>query len=136
MVNINADIVGLKELAANRKALSKSFGRVTLRTALRNATKPVVKRAKELVAVAEGALKMAIASVSKVSRVGEGFARIGYNKEKVAHGGAIELGTSQQPAQPYLRPAIADTEAEILEAFVTALNKTIERRLGRARAGR
>ena len=27
MVDINADIVGLKELAANRKALSKSFGR-------------------------------------------------------------------------------------------------------------
>ena len=46
MVDINTEITGLKELRKNVDSLSKSFARTTLRTALRNAAKPVVREAK------------------------------------------------------------------------------------------
>ena len=47
MPEVSFKITGLKELAANRSKLSKSLEKSMLRTALRNAAKPVVKRAKE-----------------------------------------------------------------------------------------
>ena len=57
---------------------------------------------------------------------------VGYEKEQF-HGRFLELGTSQQAARPFLRPALEEAEqsGEIIDGFVTALNKTIARALGR-----
>ena len=52
MVAISSEIKGLPELAKNSAKLKKSFARSTLRTALRNAAKPVVKGAQDRVPVA------------------------------------------------------------------------------------
>ena len=132
MVQINGNVTGLRELAANSSKLKKSFAGSTLRTALRNAAKPVRTRARNIVDVDSGDLRKAIKSKAKVTRSGFGYADVGYEKEQF-HGRFLELGTSQQAARPFLRPALKEAEqsGEIIDGFVTALNKTIARTLGR-----
>ena len=135
MVQINSEITGLKELAKNSDKLSKSFARTTLRTALRNAAKPVRREARARVPVDEGDLRKSIKTKATVKRSGDGYADVGFDPEIAFYGGFVELGTSQQPARPFLRPALeqANKSGDIQEAFITALNKTIERTLGRIR---
>ena len=132
MVQINGEVTGLRELAANSSKLKKSFAGSTLRTALRNGAKPVRTRARNIVDVDSGDLKKAIKSKAKVTRSGFGYADVGYEREQF-HGRFLELGTSQQAARPFLRPALkkASESGEIIDGFVTALNKTIARTLGR-----
>ena len=128
MVEVGSDIKGLKELAKNSDKLKKSFASTTLRTALRNAAQPVRRRARAQVAVDEGDLRKGIAINAKVSRGGDGYADVGFSS---FYGGFVELGTSRQQAQPFLRPALAESEGEITDAFIGAMNATIAKALGR-----
>ena len=131
MVEVSHEIKGLKDLAKNSDKLKKNFASTTLRTALRNAAQPVRNKARAKVPIGEGDLKKAIAINAKVDKKGEGHADIGFRKDKAFYGGFVELGTSTQQARPYLRPALEESEPEILPAFVNALNKTIDKALGR-----
>ena len=138
MPEVGFNIKGLEELAKNRKALSKSFAGSTLRTALRNAGKPVLKRAQAKVPVATGDLKRSLAVVAKVDRAGVGTARVGARRGgrfRGYHVHLVELGTSKTRAQPFLRPALeeAESQGEVRDAFIGALNMTIEKRLARGR---
>lgn len=134
MVDINVEITGLRELARNKSKLQKSFARTTLRSALTAAAKPVVKEAQARVPVASGDLRRGIGSQTRLTRRGFGYTLIGFDRD-VFYGGVIELGSSRQPARPFLRPAIdeAHRNGSILEAFVRSINKTIERTLRRVR---
>lgn len=132
MIGVGGQIEGLEELARNSSKLRKSFLGSTLRTALRNGVKPVRTLARAKVPTASGDLKRAIKSKAKVFRSGFGRADVGFERERF-YGGFQELGTSSQPARPFLRPALkeAHTSGAINQAFVAALNKTIARTLGR-----
>ena len=131
MVEVGGDIKGLKELAKNSEKLSKSFSRTTLRTALRNAARPVREKARAKVPRDSGDLRRSIAINAKVDRNGEGFADVGYRRDQAFYGGFVELGTSQQQARPFLRPALEESEGDVVPAFIGALNKTIEKVLGK-----
>ena len=132
MVEINAQLTGLKELAKNKKALKKSFSQSTLRTALRNAAKSVVREAKALVAVDSGDLKRSIRSKATVTKAGDAYADVGFDRKEF-HGLFVELGTSQRAARPFLRPALDKgyRSGTIQAAFTDALNSTIEKKLGK-----
>ena len=132
MVEINSEITGLKELRKNVDSLSKSFAKSTLRTALRNAAEPVVKEAKALVPVDSGDLKRSIRSQVTVTKAGDGYADVGFGRKEF-HGLFVELGTSRQAAQPFLRPALEKgyRSGKIQAAFIDALNNTIKKRLGK-----
>ena len=81
-------------------------------------------------AVDRGDLKRAIRTKATVKRSGFGYADIGYDRVAF-HGIFEELGTSQRPARPFLRPALEEGErnGSILGSFIDALNKTIDRLL-------
>ena len=132
MVEIGGRIEGLEELAKNAGKLKKSFASSTLRTALRNAAKPVRVLARAKVAVDSGDLKRAIKTKAKVFRSGHGQADVGFEKDQF-HGRFVETGTSQQKARPFLRPALTEAHAkgDVDRAFITAINKTIAKALGR-----
>ena len=98
MVEINSDIQGLKELSKNVDKLSKSFARTTLRTALRNAAKPVRQEARALVAVESGDLKGAIGVKVTVTKAGDGYADVGLRRATSFTAYSLSLGTSQQRA--------------------------------------
>ena len=131
MVEINSKIEGLEQLGKNIDKLSKSFARTTLRTALRNAAKPVRDLARDKVDVDSGPdLRRGIATEAKVNRDGEGYANVGFNRTTF-YGGFVELGTSQQSARPFLRPALdeADSKGLIGDAFILAINATIAKQI-------
>ena len=132
MVEIGSNITGLEELARNVKSLKKSFATSTLRTALRNGAAPVRKIARANVAVDRGDLKKAIRTKATVKRNGFGYADIGFDRTEF-HGLFVELGTSQQAARPFLRPALDEGERSgaIIGAFIGAINKTVMRLLGK-----
>lgn len=134
MVQVNHEIRGLDQLAKNIDKLKPAFARSTLRTALRNAAKPVVQTAKDLAPVETGNLRRNIRANASVKRSGRGEANVGVT-EDAFYGTIIETGTSTQAAQPFLRPALERNRAngEINNAFIEALNRTIERFLGRLR---
>jgi len=47
-----------------------------------------------------------------------------------------ELGTSQQPARPFIRPAVDGAEHAIIQATVNGLAQAIDRAIGKQRARR
>lgn len=132
MVEVTSEITGLKDLAKNVDKLSKSFAKSTLRTALRNAAAPVRKEARAQAPRETGRLRRNIKSKATVKRSGYGYADVGVTTEAF-YGNLIETGTSQQPARPFLRPALTkgNQNGAIQDGFINALNKTIERVLGR-----
>ena len=131
MTSVTTKIEGLDELAKKSSLLKRSFAQTTLRTALRNAAKPVRTKARQKAPRDRGDLVKGIDTRVKVERDGRGYADVGF-KPEVFYGGFQELGTSQQPARPFLRPALSDShrDGSILEGFVNALNRTISRILG------
>ncbi len=133
MVAINSEITGLRELVKNSDKLKKSFAGSALRTALRNAGNPVLKEAKARVPVDEGDLKKSLKSHATVKKSGFGYVDIGPEKGEVFYGHIVELGSSQQSARPFLRPALdqADKDGSIQSEFIEALNKTIAKQLGK-----
>ena len=68
-----------------------------------------------------------------MTRRGVGFVNIAPGADEF-YGGFHEIGTSQHPAKPWLRPALDEAFAsgEILEAFFTSINKSIARALKKA----
>ena len=132
MVEVSGKIEGLEELAKNSKKLSKSFDKNVLRAGLRGAIKPVERRAKAHVPQDEGDLHSAIKSRARVYGNGRGSATVGYDRDIADYGGQVEVGTSDTPAQPFLRPALEESEQDATDAFITALNASIRRVLKRA----
>ena len=132
---VSAEIKGLPQLAKNVKKLKKSFGQATLRSGLRAAVKVVAVEARKNAPRDSGDLAtQGIGTRVKVQRSGAGFGDVGFF-QPYFYGGFKELGTSKQPAEPFLRPA-QDTKAAdggILDAFITATNRTITRTLKRVR---
>lgn len=119
-------------LAANGKAL---------RAAVRAGSQPVVKRAKQLIPegvdahrtyrgrlVAPGFAKRSIRMVTKLSRDKQkASAAIGVRAEAFYATQFVELGTSRQAPQPWLRPAMEQTQQEQLTAVGASLKKTIDK---------
>lgn len=140
MVQIQTEIKGLRELVKDVNVLKQGFAKSTLRTALRGAARPVLKLAKEKVPVRTGNLRRSLGTKVSVKRSGFGTAAIaarrGGRYRGGYYGGLVELGTSRTPARPYLRPAIDEAErsGDVQNAFIEAINKTIQKRLAKNRA--
>ena len=135
MVTIGGEIKGLKELAKNADKLKKTFETNAIRSATQAAAKPVVRRAKAQVPVDEGDLKKGIKSKRRKAKKGVAISDVGFDRQTAWHGRFVELGTSQQQAQPFLRPALEEAEktGEINRAFTEKLNIAIAKALARVR---
>lgn len=130
-MQVTGQIEGLDELAKNLDKLKPSFERTTLRTALRNAAKPVVKLMRRFAPVERGDLKKGIRSKAKVQRNGFGYVDIGPTRD-LFYAGFQELGTSEFSANPFMRPALEEGHRSkaIENEFIMAMNRTIARVLG------
>lgn len=94
-------------------ALQEQLKRIGLRTegAVLRLAIDVQNRARELAPVDTGRLRSSINH--KPGRDGSGYyVDVGSNVEYAPH---IEFGTSRAPAQPYLRPALAEAVADGLD---------------------
>lgn len=88
--------------------------------ALRAAALIPQNAAKELVPVDTGTLKR---SIHMEDVPGELAVAVGTD---VPYAPFVEFGTSRQPAQPYLRPALDENKGEIVREFGEALEDIVE----------
>lgn len=58
---------------------------------------------------------------------GKPFNKKGQKIDRAPHGGFVEFGTVNMPAEPYLRPAIEQNQQTGTEAMVTVLKKRIDK---------
>ena len=143
------------------KALGADAKRGALRSGLRAGAKPVLQEARRLIAVDSGVAKRGLGISVKLTTDGRGVARIGPGRRGISAAGGsaaaaagfsrgairalerqkgfyavfIEYGTSQQPARPFLRPALQMTsrDGRIQRGFYMALQKSAAREFRKAR---
>jgi len=101
--------------------------------ATRAAAVAIQKEARQNVPVDSGTLKKAI-SVKKASRRNTEVGHIKFSvyvKPKAYYGSMVEFGTSKMAAQPYMRPAFANSATKAVQAFQDyarlRVNREIER---------
>jgi HK97 gp10 family phage protein len=122
-VNPNA-MTGLPELDATLNKFPIRLRKIMARKGMKAAAEPVLSLAKSLVPVDSGKLrdKMRIYSArlgKKQRRVAVG-ASVSWPKSKTSPGkyaAAVELGTKNQPAQPFLRPAVKAAAPMVKQIF-------------------
>lgn len=140
------EVEGLKELEKKLLSLGAQMGVKTLRSAGRQAMKPVLETAKQTVNVDTGDLQSALAISAKKGKGKTAInINVGVTKKKATkkQGGktfvnvnqkaiALEYGTSKQKADPFLIPALEQNARKVLATFKTELAKKIDQAVKKA----
>ena len=129
---VQLDLIGDEAVQRKFKALEGKLQKKFARKSMRKAAKVIQKEAKARVPTGKtGMLKKNIKVRSaKRSRsriginvvVGEGW----YTGEQF-YGAFVELGTSKQPARPFMRPALEDKRDEARRVLVDELQDLIQK---------
>lgn len=152
-MNQGIRLEGVRELSKALAELPVKVQKAALRKATKEASDLVVAAARSAIPigvdahktykdrlVAPGFASRNIKAVVRVSRdLTRAFARIGVSKEAFYAVNFVELGTSRQAAQPWLRPALQSVEGQaigIFEARFRAAIKAAARRQAKARRGK
>lgn len=136
--NVTVQIRGLEDVEAKLYDLPSKFAKLVMRRALRPAAniwkEEIAARAPEKT----GFLKTQAAISIKLSAKEEaGAALVGFTKKqnpalvgKKAHVPSAgneafwyELGTSNQPARPFIRPAFESKKTQVLDVFIAKLKE-------------
>lgn len=143
-VKITINQVGLAELEAKIKALGPRLQGNILRQVAREASKPVVERARATVPVgtrlhktykgrivSPGFAKRSIKLETFLTRdKSAAIALVGVRREAYYALQFLELGTARIPRRPWLKPAFEATAGQQVQLVLSALKKRIERYRG------
>jgi HK97 gp10 family phage protein len=126
---VSFELKGAKEMEALLKDLGPRVATRLGDKALRAAARPIVKEAKRLVPKKTGALRKAITAVasSRGRAANERLVLIGFKPPVSRRAHFIEYGTSRQPAQPFIRPALDTMADDALKAMAESLASSILR---------
>lgn len=144
---------GLEGLQKQLSKLSEDTQPKVLRSALREAFKPVLAAAQAKVPVDSGALRAGIVLAtaktkdggiaaglliannsaglkqSRLAAAAFGEAQLDSTPSRRWH--LTELGTAHSPPEPFLRPALEENADSVVSDFATALNKKIQNAIKR-----
>lgn len=121
-MKVKFKLEGLSELEAVLKDLAPQVASRAADGALRKAVQPIIDEAKRLVPVDQGDLRDSItSSPPKRQREGARERLIGFKPPVSRRAHLTEFGTSKQPAQPFMRPALDAKAGEALEVMRDAL---------------
>lgn len=130
-----AAMTGLPELDATLQKFPLKLRKKMARASMKIAAKPVLDMAKSLVPVDTGKLrdKMKIYSARlgrKQKKVAVG-AMVSWPKSKAGtsparYAAAVELGTTRQAAQPFLRPAAKACKPEVVAIFKKEMARLVK----------
>ena len=144
-MNSSVTIKGLAELRDKLLALGPEVGAKVLRTAAREAMKPVLAEAQRLAPRDTGALHDAIVLVAKMPKSALTLTRVGlkiralkrtFNVPTKAESEAIsararwhfaEFGTAHTKAHPFLRPALETHKDAVISSLKAEIAKRVER---------
>ncbi|MDD4521686.1 MAG: HK97 gp10 family phage protein [Methanosarcina sp.] len=118
---IKIEIKGISELQNAFKALDQDIQGI-LSDAVSQGAAVVERSAKQKVRVKTGNLRNSIGEMKKTSSSTRVESQVGTDVE---YGPANEFGTRRMPAQPYLRPAIDENEAQIKAAIEQAISSRL-----------
>lgn len=121
-----SQILGASALDKVLGQLPGEIGEAVLQRALRKGAALIVRAARKRVPVRSGELKRAIA-VNKGRRKKAERLLIGFRKPHSRRAHLTEFGTSTQPAQPFIRPAVEEQGQAAIDAIGEALGKEIDK---------
>ena len=125
-------VLGLKELDKALNQLPLKARSSVLRGALNKAATPILKAARAGAPKDTGLLRKRIIKQTSSARRSNDFTanvKVGWRKDAF-YGMFFELGTSKQPAHPFLRPAFDANQGEALDIFRREMKKRIEAKRG------
>jgi len=148
-------VTGAKEIAAALKRLPRDLQRAAETAVLREGAKPIAKAAKARAPQDSGLLKKSIGyRVKKVDGVNS--ARIGprtgmkqqvtrkrpngttytetADPNKYSH--LVELGSSRNPAKPFIRPAVDASKGDVINAMAKGYEKHLTKTITKLRTRR
>ncbi len=124
---------GLSELKKALKQFPENVERRILRSMAMAGAQVVVKKARNNVPVDSGGLKKGIIRRSKKGPKAPGRVVVSVGpRSDVFYGMYFEFGTSKIPADPWLRPALDSSPAEIMEAMRLRGLKRIDKEIEKA----
>lgn len=135
-MDVEMKLTGFDGLEAALDDLPKATAKNVVRRILKKRAQPFANTARQLVPVDKGHLKKSITVGTKVAKTqrsevkklqAEGFVtmHIGPGQDPAAH--LQEFGSSQHPAQPYMRPAWDQNKTGVLDGLADDLWKEIEK---------
>lgn len=116
---------GGAEFARKLAELDENLGGALLMEAAIAGAEPIRDTAATLAPRATGDLSENIDTEVATAQPRKAVVHIGPNKEKAWHGIFPELGTANQAAQPYLRPAFDEKRGEAVDRFAKKLKTGI-----------
>jgi len=131
-MQVTCTIEGMGNLKAQFQELSNKAQRAVMRKALTQTGAVVVKAARAKCPVKTGKLKKSIKSSVSVKEGGLSYVDVGWGKDAF-WGLFVEKGTCHRSAHPFLRPALDENHAAILQTFTEALNQQIQKQTAKAR---
>lgn len=137
-MRIRVEIEGVEQLISNLGKINKNATRRSLGKAAKAGAEPIAKRAKELAPVDTGKLKSSIRPKfayrsSRAVRVEISSTLKKKGKSWHSYDYYQEFGTSQHPAQPFMRPAADEQKEKAIEETRKAMELAVleeVRRLG------
>lgn len=134
MIGLGVEVIGLDDAKRALAELHPKKQRQAERTALRAGGNVWRRRAMNLVPVRTGRLRSRGISVSVSVKSQPGIsAELHLGTGRV--GMFNELGTRKMAAQPWMRPALKDSEQDIVRAYGETFKKAISRAIARQSRG-
>jgi HK97 gp10 family phage protein len=150
--NLKIDIKGINAVKKTLEKLPEELRKSSQSAVLRAGGKPILKREKSKVPVADGLLKKSlgimlvgkgIKSAVKIGvRKGYKGRSLGFKESKRGktkgqmterfqdpsnYSHLVEFGTSHSAAKPFIRPAIDEAQGEVIDAMAAGLDKHLTR---------
>lgn len=126
------EIKGLGELIKNLNSLPDKLEKKVIRAAVRKGANIIRDKARQNVQKDTGNLQKSIIT-SGVKVTGKIAFRVSLKQRKTKnskdpyYGRFVEFGTSKTPAHPFMRPALDESESEVLEIVVNDIKSNLEK---------
>lgn len=124
-------IRGGEELAAALESLGPAMEKKILRSAMREAAKPMLADAKRRAPVLTGAMRKSL-KIKAMKRRSNGQVGVviatekGFFKGETFYGAFHEFGTKKMPARPFIRPAFEANKAQAIRIVGEAIKIGLE----------
>lgn len=128
MIEVNYTIEGLKEINRVLQKLPLILQERVIKSAVRSGAQIIRKAAKALVPRDSGELEQSIVvQAARTKSRNFSLFRIGFKKPTSRRAHLTEFGTSTQPAQPFMRPALDNNATAVIQKIVQALGRGLAR---------
>ncbi len=135
---VSATFVGFENLSKTFDELSAKLQRAALRKTVSKSARPVRKEMRRLVSKDTRATQKGIGISVSVKSAGNVEASIGVRRKAKGSPAStvhiLEKGSKNQPARPFMRPALDNKKGEVVKIFTSELGGEIAKVAAKSRA--